>query len=165
MPFGLWTRVDRRNRVLDRGPDPSVRTFCPTDSSPHGRFAPCMDISPPWAIRPINVSPRLHRAKRLWANHPWGEMSSVGRNVHGANRPWAKRLYMGRTVRGAKSLESQIPTKRGNFEEAEGRPIVKYREYRPCAAAMRPFVKLLWPFGIITYSHWTQNSAVKWNPK
>ena len=30
----------------------------------------------------------------------------------------------------------------GNFEGGEG-PIVKYIEYRPCAAAMRPFVKLL----------------------
>jgi len=31
---------------------------------------------------------------------------------------------------------------RGNFE-GEGQPAVKYREYRPYAAAMRPFVKLL----------------------
>ena len=28
-------------------------------------------------------------------------------------------------------------------------PIVKYREYRRCAAAMRPFVKLLWPLVMI----------------
>jgi len=28
-------------------------------------------------------------------------------------------------------------------EGAAERPIVKYREYPPCAAAMRPFVKLL----------------------
>jgi len=30
----------------------------------------------------------------------------------------------------------------GNFL-GKGRPIVKYRQYGPCAAAMRPFVKLL----------------------
>ena len=32
--------------------------------------------------------------------------------------------------------------------EGEGRPLVKYKEYRLCAAAMQPFVKLLCPLVI-----------------
>jgi len=40
----------------------------------------------------------IHGAKRLWANRPWGEMSSAGRNVHGRNVHGAKRQYMGRKV-------------------------------------------------------------------
>jgi len=35
--------------------------------------------------------------------------------------------------------------RKGQFSRRKGRPIVKYREYCPCAMAMRPFVKLLWP--------------------
>ena len=35
-----------------------------------------------------------------------------------------------------------IPMEKGNFE-GNGWPIVKYTEYSPCAAAMRPFDKLL----------------------
>jgi len=31
---------------------------------------------------------------------------------------------------------------RGNFEGEKGRPIVKYRDYRPRAAAMRPFCQI-----------------------
>ena len=38
--------------------------------------------------------------------------------------------------------EVHIPMGRGNFE-GEVRPIVKYRDYHPWVAAMRPFVKLL----------------------
>ena len=34
------------------------------------------------------------------------------------------------------------PTEKGKFE-GDGRPIVKYIDYRPCTAAMRPIVKLL----------------------
>ena len=34
---------------------------------------------------------------------------------------------------------SRSPMGRGNFE-GEGRPILKYRDYCPCAAAMRPFL-------------------------
>jgi len=32
----------------------------------------------------------VHGTKSLWANSLWGEMSSVGRNLHGANRPWGE---------------------------------------------------------------------------
>jgi len=53
-----------------------VRTFHPTESSPHGRFAPCMDISPhgrfahrrfdpcPWLETSIEPSPRKLFASR-----------------------------------------------------------------------------------------------------
>jgi len=34
------------------------------------------------------------------------------------------------------------PTEKGNFD-ADGRPIVKFIDYRPCAASLRPTVKLL----------------------
>jgi len=37
----------------------------------------------------------------------------------------------------------QISHGKGQFSGRKGRPIVKYREYCPCAMAMRPFVKLL----------------------
>jgi len=48
-----------------------------------------------------------------------------------------------------------------NFE-GEGRPIVKYRDYRPCAAAMRPFVKLVCCNIDVDYTHrWhVENDAV-----
>ena len=42
-------------------------------------------------------------------------------------------------------MRVQIPHGKGNFDGRKGRPILKYRDYRPCASAMRPFVKLLWP--------------------
>ena len=42
-----------------------VRTFRPTDSSPHGRFAPCMDISPHGRFA-IDVSPYGCGAKRQY---------------------------------------------------------------------------------------------------
>ena len=70
-----------------------VRTFCPTNSSPHGCFAP-------WTCgKRLDVSPHVHRAKRLWVNRLWGEMSIVGRIAHAAKRP-----RMGRNVHGALSL-------------------------------------------------------------
>jgi len=37
----------------------------------------------------------------------------------------------------------QIPVGMGNFDREKDRPIVKHRKYYPCAAAMRPVVKLL----------------------
>jgi len=33
----------------------------------------------------------------------------------------------------------------GIFEGGKGRPVVKYKEYCPCMAAMRPFVRVFWP--------------------
>ena len=67
-------------------------TFRPTlDISPHGQFAHtrrfgfaprrCSETS-------IDVSLHLRGAKRLWVNCLRGEMSSVGRIVHGAKRPY-----------------------------------------------------------------------------
>jgi len=101
------------------------------DFSPHWQFAPwmfrpCVDVSPhtrhfaPWAIHPETFCPMdlaqnvygrfapRPWAKRLWANCPWGEMSSAGWNVYGANRPWANCPYMGRTVCGAKSPDTEF---------------------------------------------------------
>jgi len=40
--------------------------------------------------------------------------------------------------------DSLDPHGNGQFW-GKARPIVKYKDYRPCAAAMRPFVKLLRP--------------------
>ena len=54
------------------------------------------------------------------------------------------------------------PTGRGSFGE-NGRPIVKYRDYCPCATAMRPFVKLLWPLVIIIMLKITVLSIVQTN--
>jgi len=64
-----------------------VWTFRPTDSSPHRGFAPCMDISP----------------HRRFAPCTWGEMSSVGRNVHGANRQWGET-----SIHGAKRPRGEL---------------------------------------------------------
>jgi len=47
----------------------------------------------------------------------------------------------------------------GNFE-GKGRPIVKYREYCPYAAAMRPFVKLLWPLVASTSRPVSSSAAI-----
>jgi len=41
---------------------------------------------------------------------------------------------------------------KGQFWRGKGRPIVRYREYHPCA--MRPFVKLLWPLVDAICSQW-----------
>ena len=44
----------------------------------------------------MDASPHVHGAKhlrgvnRLWGDHPWGDSSSVGRNVHEAKRPWGE---------------------------------------------------------------------------
>jgi len=59
------------------------QTVCPMDDSlidvsPHGCGAKCL-----WKFHPTSMGQNVY----LWANCPWGEMSSVGRNVHGANRP------------------------------------------------------------------------------
>jgi len=67
-------------------------TFLPAlDILPHGRFP--MDVSLHGnggnVLRPLAPKmfhpPHVHGANRLWANRPHGEMSSAGRNVHGAN--------------------------------------------------------------------------------
>ena len=39
-------------------------------------------------------------------------------------------------------MGAQIPQWEGAILKGQERPIVKYREYRPCAAAVRPLVKL-----------------------
>jgi len=103
----------------------------------YGRFAPwtfrtTLDISPHRRFA-HRLSPHDHGAKRIWANCPWGEMSSAGRNVCGANRPWGKmssagrnvcganrpwgkmsihmgETFMERTVRGAKNPDTQLTT-------------------------------------------------------
>ena len=35
-----------------------------------------------------------------------------------------------------------IPMGRGDFERGKGQPIIKYRDYRPCVAAMQPFCQI-----------------------
>jgi len=49
-----------------------------------------MDVLPHFhgAKRLWTSPPSMGRlAKRVWANRPWGEMSSAGRNDYGTNRP------------------------------------------------------------------------------
>ena len=62
----------------------------------------------------------------------------------GCGREWAQGRNHVLVIR----CGSKSPMGMGNFE-GKGWPIVKCREYRPCAAAMRPFVKLLWPLVVI----------------
>jgi len=73
----------------------------------HGQFAP-------WTFHPIDdspidVSPQGRGAKRLWANPRWGEMSSAGRNIHGATKcPYTGRNVHGGTVHWAKSPDTVL---------------------------------------------------------
>jgi len=54
------------------------------------------------------------------------------------------------------------PRKDAILRGEKGRPIVKYREYRPCAAVMRPFVNLLWPLVISMLLLWWMNIIKRW---
>ena len=55
----------------------------------------------------------------------------------------------------------QIPHGKGHFGR-KGRPIVKYRDYRPYAAAMRPFVKLLWQLVIVSDKIGAARRGARW---
>jgi len=57
------------------------------------------------------------------------------------------------------------PMGRGSFEQGKWRPIVKYRDHLPCAAAMRSFVKFLWPLVVHCYHYlhgFYAHFSIKW---
>jgi len=98
----------------------SVRTFRPSDSSSHGRFAPCMDISPHGQFAHTRFAP--------WT---WGETSTdvrptsmkrnaCGRIVYGAKYLVWGETSMGRTVRGAKSLSTECPLRSVYIRAGDG---------------------------------------------
>ena len=93
----------------------------------------------------VYFSPRLKRLKHETTTMPtssepsyWICDSHAGHSDPGPYPRGYGEIYTPKIVRwGPRS-----PMGRGNFETGKGQPIVKYREYRPCAAAMRPVVKL-----------------------
>jgi len=84
---------------------------------------PTFTATPPWTFDPTFMERNVYGANRLWANCPWGEMSSVWRNVHGTKRPYTGRnVYEANCPFGEKSINPHGHWTRGCSQQAHLRP-------------------------------------------